>query len=139
VNGRIFQPALIEIRRVLERLQAVEHQQAVLLDDQPGERPPLLGGIGEPRTGMAEVAQGLLEENLRRRVAPLVAPLAVEGMDEHRPAPRQPASRVWVSHLATTRVLPAPPSACSTNTCVPSHQARSSAASSASRPAKPSP
>jgi hypothetical protein len=34
---------------------------------------------------MAEVFQRLLEEDLRRRVAQLITPLAVEGMDEHPP------------------------------------------------------
>lgn len=124
---------------MLERLETVEHQEAALLDQQAGERPALFGGIDERRAGMAEVAQGVLEEELGRGVAVLVGPLAVEGMDEHPPGPYQPASRSSVSHLAITRVLPAPPLACSTKTRTPSFHARWSATSSALRPAKPSP
>jgi len=64
-NGRVFQLAQVEGRWMLERLDPVEHQKAVLLDQQPGERAPLLGGIDEPGADVAEVIQGLFEEELR--------------------------------------------------------------------------
>ena len=44
--------------------EPVEHQQTALLDDQPGEGPPLLGRIGEAGASVTEVAQRLLEEEL---------------------------------------------------------------------------
>ncbi len=68
---------------MLERLEAVEHQETALLSDQPGERSSLLGGVDQAWTGMAEVGERLLEEKLGGGVPLLVASLTIEGMDEN--------------------------------------------------------
>ncbi|PYQ56291.1 MAG: hypothetical protein DMF53_25855 [Acidobacteria bacterium] len=67
---------------MLEWLEPVEHQEAAMLADQPGERSSLLGGIGEAWAGVPEVGERLLEEELGGGVPLLVASLAIEGVDE---------------------------------------------------------
>src|SRR6185436_19871562 len=89
-DAGIFQPAPLGVLDgMLQRLEPVEDQQAVVLDEQPGQRAALLIGLEDRLATIAEVVEGLLEEELRRRIASLVAPLTVEGMHEHpqRPAP----------------------------------------------------
>src|SRR5215210_8979331 len=72
---------------MLQRLESVEDQQAMVLDEQPGQRATLLVGLEDRGTLVSKVGKGLLEEPLRRRIAPLAAPLTIKGMHEHPPRP----------------------------------------------------
>src|SRR5882672_8584224 len=76
---------------MLQRLEPVEHQQALVLQEQPGQCAALLVRLPDRLAAMTEPGKGLREENLRRGIPPFVVSLAVERMDEH-PSRAAPAA-----------------------------------------------
>src|SRR5262245_60752372 len=73
------------LRGVLQWFEPVEDQQAMVLDEQPGQHTSPFNSLGDQFAAIAEVTEGLFEEQLRRYIVALVVPLAVEGMHEYPP------------------------------------------------------